>query len=119
MPSGGAFVWLFVRGLQDQPLQEEMSKPPPKPVKPGKGGARGSPGRRGALRSLCHLAGQTRHVPGPSLAFEKGPTGIGVVSVAAAFAVAGRSVWIARRFSRNLKNFIFEEESRLALQHCH
>ncbi|EPQ09043.1 Osteoclast-stimulating factor 1 [Myotis brandtii] len=43
-----------------------MAKPPPKPVKPGKGGARRVPRPpRCPASFLCHLAGQTRHVPGP------------------------------------------------------
>ena len=69
-----------------------------------------SPDRLGALRFLCHLAGQTWHVPAPSLAFEIQPTGMGVLSCVA-FS-KGEGIGLdSKRTSRIFKTFIFKEES--------
>lgn len=98
VPAGEALGRFFVRGLWVQPLQEARcrSRHPNRSNQVRKV-LPGSPGRLGALRFLCHLAGQTRHVPSPSHSFEIRSTRMGVVSFVA-FATGKGSFWIARGF---------------------
>ena len=107
-------VWLIFRAWSSESASpgREMSKPPPKPVKPGKGGVRGIPGRPRcpALHLPLGRAGQARTPPRASLSR---PTHQG-----GSCCVRSRRQ-IARRFSRNLKIFIFKEESPSVFQRCH
>lgn len=88
-----------------------MSKPPPKPVKPGKGGVRGIPGRPRcpALPLPLGRAGQARTPPRASLSRPTHQGGSCCV----------RSRRQIARFSRNLKIFIFKEDSPSVFQRCH
>ena len=99
MSAGGAFGWLLVRSLQNQPLQEERcrSRHPNQSnqVREVFGGSRAG---RGAPRSLCPLAGQVRHVPRPEPRFRDRRTRVGVV----AFAPGDRS-----QDFRGIKKFSF------------
>ena len=88
-----------------------MSKPPPKPVTPGKGGVRGIPGRPRcpALPLPLGRAGQARTPPRASLSRPTHQGGSCCV----------RSRRQIARFSRNLKIFIFKEDSPSVFQRCH
>ena len=101
-----------MRGLQNQPLQEERcrSRHPNQSnqVREVLGGSRAG---SGAPRSLCPLgrAGQARTRPRASLSRSRHQGGICCV----------RSRRQIARFSRTLKIFSFKEESPSVFQRCH
>lgn len=117
MSAGGAFGWVFLRGLEAQPLQEARCRSRhPNRSNQVREVLSGSPGRLGALRLLCHLAGQTTHAPGLELRFREPIRQDG--SLCCVRCREG-SFWIARGFRGFFKNFIFKGESPSILQYSH
>lgn len=118
MPAGGAFGRLLVLGLEAQPLQEARCRSRhPNRSNQVREALAGSPGRRGALRFLCRLAGRTAHVPGLQPRSREPTRRDG--SLCCVRCTEG-SLGIARGFRGFFKfYFMFKGESPSILQYCH